>query len=636
VAGVGDMSGDVFGNGMLLSQQIKLVAAFDHRDIFLDPDPDPETSYNERLRMFNLARSSWNDYDKAKISQGGGVFSRSLKSIPISAEIATKLGIEAGALSPFELMQAILKAPVELLYFGGIGTYIKAGYQTHVDVGDKANDAVRIDAADVRAKVIGEGANLGLTQVGRIELAERGVALNSDAIDNSAGVDCSDHEVNIKILLGALIAKGALKAEDRDALLAKMTDEVSELVLKDNYNQTLALSLAQNAASDDNLATQAFLSDLEARGRLDRKVEDLPKNTLMEQRRKAGNGLYRPELAVVMAYAKIVLFDDIMASKAPDDAGFVPLLVDYFPRALAPYHDAILAHRLHREIIATVLCNDIVNMAGPSFIKRLCDSADVDIAVAVKAFETVRQLFGINDLWQQVSGLDNHVPTPIQTRLYEKIVAFVRHQTYWMARRFAATDPVLEAMITPFKDGAALLMAQNGASLTESQKDKLNHRTAALMAKGAPQSLAAKIALLAYLHQSADIIELAHTYAKDVAKTAELYFLCGQKFGFDLLCEGAGTLSSHDPWDRMATRRLIEDVRNEQKTVVKMMMQTMTLAESPEEIVAHWQADHRERLEPLNRLLQTFGESVGDSGASLSFAKLTIVNARLREWVSRL
>ncbi|MFT3997195.1 MAG: NAD-glutamate dehydrogenase, partial [Asticcacaulis sp.] len=416
--GVGDMSGDVFGNGMLLSKQTKLIAAFDHRDIFIDPNPDPASSFAERERLFALPRSSWQDYDKAKISTGGGVFSRGLKSIDLTPEIKAALEIQADSVTPFELMQAILRSSAELLYFGGIGTYIKAASQSHLDVGDKANDAIRVDAGDIRAAVIGEGANLGLTQAGRIALAAQGVKLNTDAIDNSAGVDCSDHEVNIKILLGRLVQSGRMTIEARDTLLAEMTDEVGHLVLKDNYAQTLALTLLESTAVADNMSMQTFMSSLEKRGKLDRKVEGLPTNAQLEARKAQNTGLYRPELAVVLAYGKIVLFDDLIETPAIDDPVFEEALVDYFPKPLHGFIDDIRAHRLHREIVATVLCNEMVNILGPSFAVRLQKAANVDAGKLALSFEAARRLFATDDLWAEVSALDNVIPAGAQTALY--------------------------------------------------------------------------------------------------------------------------------------------------------------------------------------------------------------------------
>ncbi|EGF92001.1 bacterial NAD-glutamate dehydrogenase family protein [Asticcacaulis biprosthecium C19] len=630
VAGVGDMSGDVFGNGMLLSPHIKLVAAFDHRDIFLDPNPDTARSFAERGRVFALPRSSWQDYDKALISQGGGVFSRGQKSIPLSPEVKAMLDLTADTVTPFELMNAILKARVELLYFGGIGTYVKSPAQSHIDVGDKANDALRIDGSEVRAKVIGEGANLALTQAGRIACAEAGVRMNTDAIDNSAGVDCSDHEVNIKILLGQLTATGRMTLEARNKLLAEMTDEVASHVLKHNYDQTLALTLQEATAADDNANAQAFMTALEKRGRLDRKVEGLPSNSALEVRRGQGRGLTRPELAVVMAYGKLVLFDDIVASGAPDDADLEPVLIDYFPDALHGYAADIRKHRLHREIIATVLANDIVNVTGPSFPTRVMKGAGVDAEAFVFAFAAARKLFGIQALWAEVSALDAKVPAAAQTGLYRDLSGFIRRQTYWIARRFSQTPGPLATRIKPYADGMAQVLAQGSAVLSETVKARLEARVTELTGQGAPEDLARRIALLGVFHHVVDVIDLALGPKKPLDKTVELYFLTGDRFGFDRLTEGAGSLTSADPWDRMATRRLIEDVLIEQKAVVKAMMSRMSPLETPQQIIETWEGENAGMVQSLQSMIadmQTGG---------WSFAKLTIVNAVLREWVGKL
>jgi len=636
VAGVGDMSGDVFGNGMLLSANTLLVAAFDHRDIFLDPSPDAAASFAERTRMFALPRSSWQDYNKEVISRGGGVWSRSQKSIPLSPEVKAMLDLDVDQLSPFDLMQAILKARVELLYFGGIGTYIKAPQQSHLDVGDKANDAVRVDSTEIRAQVIGEGANLGITQAGRIAMAERGIRLNTDAIDNSAGVDCSDHEVNIKILLSSLLAAGKLQPEARDALLVSMTDDVAAHVLTHNYDQTLALSLQEAAAGPDNHEAQVFMSGLEKRGRLDRKVEGLPTNAALEARKVQGRGLYRPELAVTTAYGKIVLFDDIVASAAPDDAGFEDVLINYFPAALGDFRPEIRKHRLHREIISTVLANDIVNMVGPSFAPRLAKSAGVDAAGVVLAFQTTRALFGLKGLWEDVSTLDNQVPASAQLALYHELARFARHQAYWQARRFASGSADLKTRLMPYQDAVETLVSLGEQTLSNPGRDRLNARVERLTQAGAPQSLARKVAALPAFHHAPDIVDLAAGPRKPLDKTAELYFLTGERFGFDNLRVAAATLSSADPWDRMATRRLIEDVLVEQKSVVKAMMARMTVEDTPLAIAESWERDNAALIAPLQTMMADMAESSGREGGGWSFAKLTIVNAALREWAVKL
>ncbi|HWW12106.1 MAG TPA: NAD-glutamate dehydrogenase domain-containing protein, partial [Brevundimonas sp.] len=457
VVGVGDMSGDVFGNGMLLSKAIKLVAAFDHRDIFIDPNPDPASSWIERDRMFKVPRSSWQDYDKTKISTGGGIFPRSAKSIELTPEIKAALDIQEDVLDPAALMKAILKAPAELLYFGGIGTYVKAPNETDAQVGDKANDAIRVDGAEVRAKVIGEGANLGLTQAGRIAFARAGGRINTDAIDNSAGVDSSDHEVNIKILTGAAIASGALKQEDRNALLASMTEEVGLKVLVHNYDQTLALTLQQAEGAGALDSQQRFMQWLGSKGKLDRKVEGLPDDLKLAEMKASGTPLSRPELAVLTAYSKLELFDEIVASGAPDDAFFKQTLVRYFPGPLAKFEADMQRHRLKREIISTILSNEIVNMCGPTFPERLRLSAQCDTGAMVIAFEAARQIFRLDQAWDAVSALDGKIPAEAQTALYQEISTVLRRQTFWLAKRAAREGATVDGLIAAYRPAADAL-----------------------------------------------------------------------------------------------------------------------------------------------------------------------------------
>jgi glutamate dehydrogenase len=638
--GVGDMSGDVFGNGMLLSKHTHLLAAFDHRDIFIDPSPDKDISFAERERLFSLTRSSWQDYDKALISKGGGVFSRSLKSISLTPEIKAVLDITEDSLTPSELMQAILKAPAELLYFGGIGTYIKAPHQTHLEVGDKANDSIRVDATDIRAAVIGEGANLGITQAGRIALSQNGVRLNTDAIDNSAGVDCSDHEVNIKILLGRLVQSKRLGLNDRDALLASMTDEVGELVLKDNYAQSLALTLLESTAFEDNASMQAFITSLEKRGKLDRKVEGLPSNDALDARKAQSAGLCRPELAVVLAYGKIVLFDDLIATTAIDDQAFDHDLIHYFPTALHSLVEDIRHHRLHREIVATVLCNEMVNILGPSFASRLQKSAGVDTGALVLSFEAARRLFDTPSLWAEISELDNRIPAKAQTALYNELSLFLRRQVYYLARRFAGTPTALSEVIALYQKGVQTLMKLGCETMSEAESLRVNARVQRLVSLGAPNDLAFRIAALRSWTAATDMVDLSQNSGLDLVAISQTYFLAGERFGFDRLRSGAGDLYSPDPWDRMAIRRLIEDIMAEQKSVVSALLWALPSFDQaelkdPHAAIEAFAKAQSTLVAPVSHLISEM-TSEANSGTGWSFAKLSIVNAVLREWVSRL
>ncbi|MDD3836256.1 MAG: NAD-glutamate dehydrogenase, partial [Phenylobacterium sp.] len=446
VVGVGDMSGDVFGNGMLLSKQIRLVAAFDHRHIFLDPDPDPEVSWAERRRLFELPRSSWDDYRREVISPGGGVFPRSLKSVPLSDEARALLEIEARELPPDELIRAILKARVELLYLGGIGTYVKGRGEANAEVGDKANDAVRVNGAELRCLVVGEGANLGFTQAGRIEFAEAGGRIDTDAIDNSAGVDSSDHEVNIKILTGVLERTGVLKRPARDRLLRSMTDELAQHVLQHNYDQTLALSLLEFDAPAELGAHARFMGELEAAGRLDRALESLPDAAAVQELQRSGRGLRRPELAVLLAYGKLELAPQLAASDALDEPEFEPVLEAYFPSPLRRYRRQLRGHRLRKEIIATVLANDVVNRCGPTFAPRLTSAAGADVGAFIRGHEAARKVLEIDSLWAEVAALDGRIASGAQLALFRELAAALRGQTYWLTRRAARTGATVNAL----------------------------------------------------------------------------------------------------------------------------------------------------------------------------------------------
>ncbi|HXI86379.1 MAG TPA: NAD-glutamate dehydrogenase, partial [Parvularculaceae bacterium] len=428
--GVGDMSGDVFGNGMLLSKHTKLVAAFDHRDIFIDPKPNAAKSWEERKRLFDLPRSSWQDYDKALISKGGGVFSRATKSIALTPEIKKLLGLDADKATPIELIRAILKAEVELFWLGGIGTYVKASHEDNAKVGDRGNDPLRINANEIRAQVIGEGANLGLTQAARIEFARAGGRLNTDAIDNSAGVDTSDHEVNIKILLSSAIEHGDLKSEERNPLLASMTEDVAAHVLRHNYEQTRALSIAESTAPQDLDGHTRLMAVFEREGRLDRAVEGLPDGETINGLRTRGLGLTRPELAVLLAYSKMWLFEALVDSNAPDDPLLESELFSYFPEPLRCFSDAIVRHRLRREIIATRLSNEIVDTCGPSFPYRAVEATGARPAQVALAYEAARRILLLGHYAATADALDNKAPAALQTALYNAAVDLLREQLY--------------------------------------------------------------------------------------------------------------------------------------------------------------------------------------------------------------
>ncbi|MEE2565326.1 NAD-glutamate dehydrogenase [Hyphobacterium marinum] len=644
VIGVGDMSGDVFGNGMLLSKKIKLQAAFDHRDIFIDPDPaDTDASWDERKRLFETPRSSWQDYDKALISKGGGVFSRSAKSIPLSPEMKALTGLDADKVAPVELISALLKAPSELLWFGGIGTYVKASDEQHWEVGDKANDALRVDATEVGASVVGEGANLGFTQAARIEFARKGGRVNADFVDNSAGVDTSDHEVNIKILLNPFLRSGELTRKKRDNLLGRMTDTVAEHVLSHNYDQTLAITLSETSAPADIDAQERFMLALEAQGRLDRTVEGLPTSEEIRLLKEQGLGLTRPELALLISYAKSTLFDALVASSVPDDPHFVATLHGYFPEDLAGYGEAMASHRLRREIISTVLANDMINLGGPTFVHRAKESTGANVASVARAFEAGRQIFRFADLTDRINALDNKAPASVQIDLHEEIIRLLRRQTYWLARRGRgreADQPMpIRDVIDAYRDGIDQLKEHAGAIFSDYERERVSRQAKAFVKAGAPKDLAREIATLRPLTSSSDVVDLALRKDWPLESAAHIYHAAGARFAFDRLRGVAGEVSSDLHWDRLAVRRLIEDLYASQQTVAGSVMRHAktaggSLAKGIEQPDADWARNLIDSWSIINaeeagRVDATLAEMEGAGVWTLS--KLSIASTQLRE-----
>ncbi|MEP9375674.1 NAD-glutamate dehydrogenase [Aquabacter sp. CN5-332] len=622
VVGVGDMSGDVFGNGMLLSTALKLVAAFDHRHIFLDPNPDPARSHAERQRLFNLARSSWADYDASLISQGGGIFPRTAKSIPLSPEVRAVLGLEKLEATPNEVMNAILKAQVDLLWFGGIGTYVRASTETDAQAGDRANDAIRITGADLRVKVVGEGANLGMTQRGRIEAARRGVRLNTDAIDNSAGVNTSDVEVNIKIALSLPVAEGVLSAPDRAALLGEMTEEVGHLVLRNNYLQTLALSLAQRSGTGDTAFQQRLMQMLELRGELDRQVEYLPSDAEIQERRSRGEALTRPELAVLLAYAKLSLYAELLTTDVPDDAYLADELVHYFPHALqSRFPNAITAHRLRREIIATGLSNAIINQGGPATIARIADQTGTDAASIVRAFAVVRDSFGLPAINAAIDALDNRISGDVQLKLYAEVQELMLGRAIWFLRN-VSLNAGIGAVVTQYRGGITALAAVMDASLPESWLAWRDTRAEELAAANVPADLARQVASLRALAAGTDIALLSQTTGRSVADAASTFFAAGRYFAVDEVVGAAGSIMAPDYYDRLAMDRALSQVEN---FVRQASVEMLNTGKSGVEAVEAWVESRRKEVE---RTRATVKDIVA-SGLTLS--KLTLAASLLSD-----
>ena len=604
--GIGDMAGDVFGNGMLLSRHTRLVAAFNHLHIFIDPNPDAATSYTERERLFQLPRSSWADYDTSLISAGGGVFARTAKSIPISPEAREALGLasEVTALTPAELITAILKAPVDLLWNGGIGTYVKASTETNADVGDKANDAVRVNGGEVRALCAGEGGNLGWTQLGRIEYAQSGGRINTDFIDNSAGVDTSDHEVNIKILLADQMAQGALTIEQRNELLASMTDDVAELVLVHNIDQNIALSNSMYRSAELTSAYESWMQSLEQAGLLDRTIEYLPHTRQLELRQESGRGLTRPELATLLAYTKIYLSDQVLASDLPDDPYLADRLIQYFPKPLQQrYAEAMPRHRLAREIIATVAVNRFVNSQGITAFHRLSDETSAPVTEVIRAQLAARSIFAVGRSEVALARM-TELDATVATELRMALRRMVERATRWLlASRRSGIDIV--AVTGQFTEGVQLVREQLADLLTPRQRTRAEATRDRLVAVGVPEAVAAEIGRDAYAHFALTIVEIADQQQADLLRVAQVYFALAEQVGLDVLEASIVALPQDDRWSTLARAALREDVHAVHGELTAAVLQAGD--EPADELVAHWLArvpGAREKIRTLRQVCE--------------------------------
>ena len=594
VVGIGDMSGDVFGNGLLRSPFCQLVAAFDHRHVFLDPDPDPAASYRERQRLFALPRSSWVDYDTALISEGGGVFARSAKSIPLTPAVRRRLGTSAAALTPADLVSAILEAPVDLLWNGGIGTYVKAASEDHDDVGDRANDAVRVDGADLRCLVVGEGGNLGFTQQGRIEAALAGVLLNTDAIDNSAGVDCSDHEVNIKVLLDVDVAAGRLTVDDRNTLLASMTDEVAELVLDDNRAQTLELAIARRQAPLLIDLHGRYLRVLEAEGLVNRELERLPSDKQIADRSMAGIGLTTPEFAVLLAYTKTTNIAELLASDLPDDPYVKPALSGYFPAALRDrFADGISRHRLRREIIATVLTNELVNHAGITFDQRMTEETGASVADSTRAWLAARDIFGLDRWWSRIEALPNSVAPEMQLGLFIEARLMVERGALWLlGHRRPPLDVNLaiaryRPAITALGDGWHQFLVGSVAGDTQAA-------VARFTGGRVPLELARRAASWGRMNVALDLADVATARGRSIEDTASTFWLVFEQLDLEWLWGQIGRLPRAGRWQNQARSSLRDDLLGALRSLTDTVLRAGDAFDAPNVLVTSWtQADRR-------------------------------------------
>lgn len=626
VVGVGDMSGDVFGNGMLLSEHIRLVAAFDHRHIFIDPVPDAATSYAERRRMFELPRSSWADYDTKLISHGGGVFPRSAKAIALTPQIRKALGIDqpVAKMTPADLMRAILKAPVDLLWNGGIGTYVKAATETHPDVGDKANDAIRVDGGELRVKVVGEGGNLGLTQLGRVEFAQSGGRVNTDAIDNSAGVDASDHEVNIKILVNAVVADGDMTVKQRNSLLAEMTDEVGSLVLRNNYAQNVALANGMAQSASLLHAHQRYLRKLVREGKLDRALEFLPSDRQIRERLNAGHGLTLPEMAVLLAYTKITVAEELLGTGLPDDPYLRQLLDAYFPKALHErFQGQIDGHALRREIVTTVLVNDTVNTGGTTFLHRFKEETGATTEEIVRAHTAARAIFALGGIWDEVEALDTVVPADVQTRIRLHSRRLVERGTRWLLNNRPQPLAIAET-IDFFREGVATVWAVlpkllRGADLEwyESIHDELT-------GAGVPEELATRVAGLSSAFPTLDIVDVADRTGKDPLAVAEVYYDLADRLQITQLLDRIIELPRADRWHSMARASIREDLFAAHAALTQDVLSVGNGSSTPEQRYQAWEESNSALIGRARTTLDEIQGSETFDLANLSVAMRTI------------
>ena len=591
VVGVGDMAGDVFGNGMLCSEHICLVAAFNHMHIFIDPNPDAAASYQERKRLFELPRSSWSDYNSELISAGGGIFSRAAKTIPLSAEIKARFAIDADELAPNDLLKAILKAPVDLFWNGGIGTYAKASQETDDQVGDRANDSVRVNAAELGARVIGEGGNLGVTQQARMEYGLNGGRCNTDFIDNAAGVDCSDHEVNIKILLNSLMADGVMGEEDRNRLLESMTDSVADLVLENNYRQTQAISMAEFEASVRAIEYRRLISHYESLGKLDRDLEFIPADDVLAERKAVGKALTRAELSVLVSYGKLTLKESLADSDIAADAYLAKAAYEAFPQVLRDnYAQYIDNHQLHKEIVATQVAGDLVNRMGITFVQRMQQATGESEATIAKAYVAVRDLFKIDARWREIEALDYAVSNELQSEMISQLVRLVRRSTRWLLRaRRAQIDPQSE--IAYFEAAANYLSNHAGELLHGKQSEGWQQKVARYTEVGVPRELATFVASARYCYTSFAIAEGVDRSSAEIASVAECYFALGEKLQLNWFADQIVQMGVENYWQAMARESFRDDLENQQASLAENLIESAGGSFS-EAVIEQWFAQH--------------------------------------------
>ena len=629
VAGIGDMAGDVFGNGMLLSRKIKLVAAFNHQNIFIDPLPDAAASFRERQRLFKKPRSSWTDYNEKLISKGGGVYSRQAKTIRLSNEARRLLDVNEASMKPDELISAILRMQVDLLWNGGIGTYVKASTESHSDVGDRSNDNVRVDASELRCKVVGEGGNLGLTQLARIEFGLGGGRINTDFIDNSAGVDSSDREVNIKILLSDVAAKKGMTRQKRDQLLASMTDDVAERVLRNNYLQTQSISMSEVRSVERIDEIARLITNLENTGLLDRSIEYLPDETEIDERRARKQGFTRPELSVVLSYAKIDLYNGLISSgETLEDF----LIVDpqrYFPAILRRrYSDIIPGHRLSRQILATLIANDLVNRMGPSFVQRVQDDTGANIVTIARAYTIARDICRAGNLFKTIESLDTQIPADAQMSMMFEVSRSLRHACYWLIEQFG-DNLQIEKSVKRLKDRLTSVYARPSATMSPNARIRHESAAAEYISMGVSESLADRMSALLLTRVALDIADLSYVCKRDVGETAKLYALFNQHLGMFWLHSGAEDLKVKGRWQAMARSNLREEFYRLRRAMAEPILASRS--KKPVSVrLDRWLADNEESITRFRGMI----EEMKLRGA-FDFATLSVAAQELRQLISK-